>query len=310
MFVPFFIPRSLRKYHNNIRNFTKRKKTIVLSEIKRISNELNGVESVLDRNREALLILKNALNKNYETLMMNLNLEISDKDIENINKMVELRKKDMPMAYIMNKKEFWSIEFEVNESTLIPRPETELIVSTALELSEKFKGGKILDLGTGSGCIIISLLKNLPNEWTGIGVDINNDALNVAKRNALNAGIEESRIQFILSNWGKEIRNCSFEIITSNPPYIDTNDIKSLSKTIHLYEPHIALDGGIKGLEKYSEISLQIEDLLKDDGYFIAEIGYDQEKDVLEIFHNNTKLQHIKTLKDYEDHTRCIVWKK
>ena len=194
------------------------------------------------------------------------------------------------------------MKFDVNKDTLIPRPETELLVDILLRV---YKGKRItiLDIGTGSGCIIISLLKNL-NTSSGIGIDISKKAIFVAKRNALKHRLSD-RIKF----FNKSLEGVfyrKFDLIVSNPPYIDRKDIRNLSEDIKKYEPRMALDGGNDGLDLIKKVIYKSKKVLKIKGTLALEIGNEQIKKVSKIlFDNNFRIIHV--VNDYKDNVRCVI---
>jgi len=205
------------------------------------------------------------------------------------------------MAYILGEKEFWSKKFYVNKSTLIPRPETELLVDKILKIYNE-KKISILDIGTGSGCIIISILSSLKNS-NGIGIDISKNAILTAKRNALKYKVNK-RVKFLNKSF-KDIFSKKFDLIVSNPPYIDTKDIKNLSDDIKRYEPRIALDGGNDGLDLIKKIIYKSKNILKLNGMLALEIGNEQIKIVSKILiDNNFRIKHF--IKDYKTNVRCV----
>ena len=194
------------------------------------------------------------------------------------------------------------MKFDVNKDTLIPRPETELLVDILLRV---YKGKRItiLDIGTGSGCIIISLLKNL-NTSSGIGIDISKKAIFVAKRNALKHRLSD-RIKF----FNKSLEGVfyrKFDLIVSNPPYIDRKDIRNLSEDIKKYEPRMALDGGNDGLDLIKKVIYKSKNILKVKGTLALEIGHEQLKRVSKILiENNFRIKNV--IKDYKNNVRCLI---
>ena len=196
------------------------------------------------------LLLSNILNKSREEILVNLDQNVNDKNVLTFKEYLLRRSKNEPIAYILKEKEFWSKRFIVNQDTLIPRPETELLVEN---LIKTFKNKKIsiLDIGTGSGCIIISLLINLKRS-NGIGVDVSRNAISMAKMNARIHNLF-NRVKFFIQSF-ENISNKKFDLIVSNPPYIRKKDIKNLSDDIKRYEPLVALDGGNDGLELIKKV--------------------------------------------------------
>ena len=248
------------------------------------------------------ILLSKILDKSREEVLINPDQNICEKNILLFNKLLFRRSKYEPIAYILKEKEFWSMKFDVNKDTLIPRPETELLVDILLRV---YKGKRItiLDIGTGSGCIIISLLKNL-NTSSGIGIDISKKAIFVAKRNALKHRLSD-RIKF----FNKSLEGVfyrKFDLIVSNPPYIDRKDIRNLSEDIKKYEPRMALDGGNDGLDLVKKVIYKSKNILKVKGTLALEIGHEQLKRVSKILiENNFRIKNV--IKDYKNNVRCLI---
>ena len=251
---------------------------------------------------DAELILSKSLNISREKFLSLNDCRVEDEIILNLNKLIDRRVKKEPMAYIFQKKEFWSLDFIVNKDTLIPRPETELLV----ECLVKYYNNKkifILDIGTGSGCIILSILKELKKS-KGIGIDISKKAIKVAFKNANNLGLQ-TRSKFIKRNLN-EFNSYMFDLIVSNPPYICSHELKNLSEDVKKYEPRLALDGGNDGLDVVKKIIYKSKSILKRKGMLALEIGYGQFKKVSPILKfNGFKIKFI--TKDYHNNIRCIV---
>ena len=212
------------------------------------------------------------------------------------------RSKNEPIAYIFGEKEFWSKSFNVNKHTLIPRPDTELLVDGLLK---KFKGKKIsiLDIGTGSGCIIVSLLTNL-RQSIGTGIDISKKAILTAKKNVERYKLN-NRIKLINKSF-ENIFDKKFDLIVSNPPYIERKAIKNLSDDIKKHEPRMALDGGNDGLDLIKKVIYKSNDILKINGMLAIEIGNEQIKKVSKILTDNN-FRAGNFIKDYKNNVRCII---
>ena len=248
------------------------------------------------------LLLSNILNKSREEILVNLDQNVNDKNVLTFKEYLLRRSKNEPIAYILKEKEFWSKRFIVNQDTLIPRPETELLVEN---LIKTFKNKKIsiLDIGTGSGCIIISLLINLKRS-NGIGVDVSRNAISMAKMNARIHNLF-NRVKFFIQSFEK-ISNKKFDLIVSNPPYIRKKDIKNLSDDIKRYEPLVALDGGNDGLDLIKKVIYKSKEILKINGMLALEIGNGQIKKVSKILiDNNFRIKLV--IKDYKDNIRCVL---
>lgn len=236
-------------------------------------------------NRTQRLILANILNKSPDYIFFHEDdLKLNNDDINKLNECIKEFENGKPLSKITNKKEFWNHEFFVTEDTLDPRQDSEGIIEAVLANVRRNKTLKILDIGTGTGCLVISLLDELYNA-TAVATDISEKALDVAKNNAKSIiGLE--RIRFIKSDFCDTIDE-QFDIIISNPPYIRTGDIPMLEDAVKLYDPLIALDGGADGLNAYRKISTIAQRLLSDDGLLIMEVGHDQMQSVCDIFNNN-----------------------
>ena len=248
------------------------------------------------------ILLSNILGKSRENILINLDKKIDSNDIMKFNNFIERRSLKEPIAYILKEKEFWSKNFVVNKNTLIPRPETELMVE---KLSKIYYGKKIfiLDIGTGSGCILISLLSELKNS-IGIGVDISTKALKIAKINALKHEVDH-KLRFEKKCFSK-IFYKKFDLIVSNPPYIDQRKINKLDDDIKKFEPLIALNGGNDGLDVITKVIYKAKEILKIKGMLALEIGNEQLIKVSKILRNNN-FKIKENIKDYNDNTRCLI---
>ena len=248
------------------------------------------------------ILLSKTLNKTREDILINLDQKINTKNILAYKEYLQRRSNNEPIAYILGEKEFWSKKFYVNKDTLIPRPETELLVDKILQIYRD-KKISILDIGTGSGCIIISLLSSLKNS-KGIGIDISKNAILTAEKNALKYKLTK-RVKFLNKSFNN-IFSKKFDLIVSNPPYIDSKDMKNLSDDIKRYEPRIALDGGNDGLDLIKKVIYKSKSILKIKGMLALEIGNEQIKKVSKILiDNNFKIEHI--IKDYKANVRCVL---
>ena len=248
------------------------------------------------------ILLSKTLNKKREEILINLDQEICQKYLLIYKKLILRRSQNEPVAYILKEKEFWSKNFFVSYDTLIPRPETELMVEKLVKIFNK-KNISILDIGTGSGCILISLLSELKNS-KGIGIDISKKALIVAKKN-LERHKMQNKIKFLNRSLDSEFDQ-KFDLIVSNPPYIRSQEIQRLAEDIKKYEPRIALDGGNDGLDLIKKVIYKAKYTLRVKGMLALEIGNEQYKKVSEILlKNNYKIEHI--IKDYRNNIRSII---
>ena len=217
---------------------------------------------------DAEIILSNVMRIQREKILISLEQNIETKKIIEFNNLIRRRSLREPMAYLTNEKEFWSKKFEVDKNTLIPRPETELIVEKLVSIFKR-KNIKILDIGTGSGCILISLLCELKNS-AGIGIEISKKALQIAKKNAIKHGVK-NQIKFFCRSF-TDLHNQKFNLIVSNPPYITKRDLTRLDQDIKDYEPKIALDGGNDGLDVIKKVIYKAKSILKVNGILALEI--------------------------------------
>jgi len=249
------------------------------------------------------IILANVLKLSREQLLLNLNEKISSKDFKFFKKSIKRRKKKEPIAYIIGHKEFWKEKFKVNSNVLIPRPDTEIIVEEVLKTIPLKSSKNILDIGTGSGCIILSILRDR-NKCYANALDISVKALKVAKHNAKIQQLE-NRIRFINSNIDKFCYG-KYDIIISNPPYIKSLNIKKLDDDVRLYEPKLALDGGNDGLSQIREVIKKSSILVKKKGKLFLEIGFDQVNETKKLLVNN-KFYVNQIVKDLGKKNRCII---
>ena len=250
---------------------------------------------------DAELLLSDSLNISRERLILNFDEIIAAKNYKNFLLKLNRRKKKEPVAYIINKKEFWKIKFYVNQDVLIPRPETEFLVEETLKIISKNEKKRVLEIGIGSGCIIISVLKEREN-CSAIGIDCCKKALKVAKMNAKLHHIE-NRIK-ILKTDVDNFNSDKYDLIISNPPYIDKHQLKYLG--VSEYEPSKALNGGVNGFEMLKKVILKASQLLKINGKLIIEIGSNQKYKVINLLNSNNFFVN-KTIKDLSNHDRCIV---
>ncbi len=248
------------------------------------------------------LLLSKTLKQRRETILTNLNQRICAKNILEFKKLIERRSLNEPIAYILKEKEFWSKKFEVNRHTLIPRPETELIVEKLVNIFKK-KRVFILDIGTGTGCILISLISEILHS-SGIGVDISKKALQMAEKNSCKFKVK-NKIKFCHTSFD-HIINKKFDLVVSNPPYIKSAQINGLEEDIKCYEPKVALDGGNDGLDVIKKVIYKSSEILKINGTLALEIGNNQYKQVSNILLKN-KFRIIKKIKDYRENIRCLI---
>ena len=248
------------------------------------------------------ILMSQAIRKNKKFIILNLHKEIKKRDLDYFDNLIQERAKSKPIAQIIKKKDFWKYEFIVNNNVLIPRPDTEILIEQTLKLVKNKNRLQILDIGIGSGCILMSILKEKKN-FIGTGIDISNKSLQISKVNGQKLRIN-NRLRLFKSNIDN-FNTGKYDLIVSNPPYIKKSNLKCLEKDIG-FEPKQALDGGLDGLSEIRKVINKSSELIKRSGHFIIEIGFDQKNKVKKILRD--KGFYIKkTVKDLSNHDRCIV---
>lgn len=259
---------------------------------------------------EIKMLMADVLNTEVGSLRF-YNEHPTKEQINLFDKYIEMKRNFWPVDKILGKKSFYKLDFEVNCDVLSPRYDTEILIDEAIKLFDKDANLNILEFGTGSGCIIISLLDEYKKAGA-VGVDISKKALSVTKKNAVNNKVDD-RLCLVNASWFDDDisakLNPKFDIIISNPPYIPSNDIKALDNEVKNFDPLLALDGGQDGLRDYRRICSLCNELLKDDGYLIFEIGVNQADDVLQIASSNN-LRLVKIANDLNGIERCVILKK
>ena len=264
---------------------------------------------IRDSRYETFLITHKSLKTSYLDILVNPEIIISNNQKDCVMRNILERSKGKPISKIFGLKEFYSNEFIVNENVLDPRPETELLVETSINqcLNMNKHSISVLDLGVGSGCVIISILKELPKiKFRALGVDYSQAALEVAKKNVKKFNFEKN-LKIKKSNWFSSV-NIKFDLIVLNPPYIKTSDIYILEKDVCIYDPYLALNGGPNGLHAYEIISNQAKFYLNDIGVIIMEIGFGQLDPVKKIFRKNG-FKTILEEKDLQGINRVVGFK-
>tara|TARA_Y100000768_G_C23863193_1_gene626727 strand:- start:91 stop:927 length:837 start_codon:yes stop_codon:yes gene_type:complete len=267
---------------------------LILSQIRRkLCNNFStiGIETP---ELDARIILKEVLSLDDKDLILKEGLNISDEMIKKITAIESRRLNGEPISKIFKKRDFYKSTFVISNDVLDPRPETELIVEIANNHINKNEVKNILDLGTGSGCILLSILKE--NKMiNGLGIDLSKEAISIAKRNSKKLHLE-TQSNFLVSNWMSSV-NYKYDLVVSNPPYIASGDIKKLSKSVKIYDPILSLDGGEDGLNSYRLIASDLKRIISKNALIIIEIGYNQPLQVIEIFKKND----FRLLKKYND---------
>ena len=252
------------------------------------------------------ILMAKAINKNRDYIILNSKKILCKNDLNNFKKLIKARSYREPIAYLTNKKFFWESEFFVTKDTLIPRPDTEIIVENVLNLTKYKTRLNILDIGVGSGCVLLSILKEKQNFY-GTGIDISRNCLNITKINAINLQVN-GRLKLYKSNVDKFTLG-KYDLIVSNPPYIKKYKLKYLEKDVRDFEPVHALDGGLDGLLEIKKVIKKSSELLKKKGQFILEIGFDQKNKVVNLIKKEGF--YINSIqKDFAKKDRCIICTK
>ena len=252
------------------------------------------------------LLISKAINKNREYIILNLDKEIKEDDYLNFQRLVTERSQGKPMAYLIGKKYFWKYEFEIDGDVLIPRPDTELIIEQVLKIYKNKNRINFLDVGVGSGAILLSILKEKKG-FLGTGIDISNNCLNICKKNAYKLEVYE-RVKLFKSNIDNFTKG-KYDLIISNPPYIKKLDLNKLDKDVKDFEPELALNGGLDGLSEIRKVIEKSTELIKKNGKLIIEIAFNQKNEVKKILKDNG-FYIIAVIKDLAKNDRCIISKK
>ena len=270
--------------------------------IKRGGNILkkNGIKTY---KLDCEILISQVFKKNRIDMILNSSKKLSDKQIILFNDLIDQRSKKKPVAYLVGKKEFWKYEFEVTKDVLIPRPDTEILIEQTLKITNHKSRLEILDIGIGSGCILLTLLKERKS-YHGTGIDISKKTLDICRVNAKKLNLF-NRIRLFKS----DVDNFSFgkyDLIISNPPYIKKFDLKYLEKDIYDYEPKSALDGGLDGLLQIKKVIINSSKLIKKNGILILEIAFNQTDRVKKILKDNGYFIRD-VVKDLAKNDRCII---
>lgn len=265
---------------------------------------------IVDYKLDARLLLEHICGTNQNTLLAHPDMEVSSDNEELYFKLLEKRKEHTPLQHITGSQDFMGLTFKVNDKVLVPRQDTELLVEEVMTIAED--GMRVLDLCTGSGCILLSLMHY--RFLDGYAIDISEDALSVAKENARSLEIEPKPI-FIKSDMFSALEDGGlrdfsgyFDIIVSNPPYIKSDVIPSLDKEVKDYDPILSLDGGKDGLDFYKIIAEKASKYLTNYGMLFLEIGYDEASEVRSLLSANG-FSDIKVIKDYQQNDRVVCAK-
>ena len=274
---------------------------ILTQAFKELSNS-----NIKNANLDCEVLLSNIINKDREYVILNSKKNLDRKYIDIFNNLIDRRKKSEPIAYLINKKEFWKETFYIDKNVLIPRPDTEHIVEEVLKLTQNNSKSHVLDIGTGSGCILLSILKERKN-FIGTGIDISKKCIKVSKYNAKRLELD-NRTKFYISDVDNFLIG-KYDVIVSNPPYIENLSLKYLDRDVVNFEPKLALSGGRDGFSEITKVINKTSGLIKKNGVFVLEIGHNQKNKVTEKL--KAKGFYIKkVLKDYGQNDRCIISSK
>ena len=252
------------------------------------------------------ILMTKAIEKDRRYILINPKKDLDKEDLNTFQKLIKKRSIGKPIAYLTHKKFFWNSEFTVSDHTLIPRPDTEIVVERVLDLSARKKKLNILEIGIGSGCILLSILKERKSFY-GTGIDISKSCLKISKLNAIKLKVI-SKLKLFKSNVDK-FNLGKYDIIISNPPYIKNFNLKYLERDVAKFEPKLALDGGLDGLSAIRKVIKKSSELIKKNGKFVLEIGFDQKIKVISILKKEGF--YINSInKDLANKDRCIVCTK
>ena len=280
-----------------------------------IENAIKEAVEILKKNSIASAILEARILMSFITKLSKediifkaTQINLSQDQEEKYFDLIHKRIKKIPLTHLTNNREFFGSNFYVDENVLDPRPDSETLVEMMIKKYQNSSFLNLCEIGCGSGCLIISLLKHF-KDWSATAIDISKKALEIAQKNAENNEVFR-RIEFLESNLFKSFRdNQIFDIIISNPPYIPTADIENLQDEVRLYEPRIALDGGLDGLDFYRHIANQSRKFLKNNGNIFLEIGYNQHQEVIDIF-EKFNFKFIDSAKDLSGIIRVLEFEK
>ncbi len=249
------------------------------------------------------ILMSRVIKKNRADIILNLNTNLSQEDYNLYENLIIQRTKQKPIAYLTGKKEFWKYEFMVTKDVLIPRPDTEIIVEKTLKLTKNKNKLKVLEIGIGSGCILLSILKERKSFY-GTGIDISKKSLEICKINCKKLGLS-SRVKLLKTDIDN-FRYGKYDLIISNPPYVKNFKLKYLEKEVSFYEPKPALDGGSDGLSKLKKVIFNSSNLIKRNGKLVLEIAFDQAESVKSILKQN-EFYINEIIKDLSKKNRCII---
>ena len=274
-----------------------------------IENALNIANDILKNNcnssyqLDSELLMSKIFQKDRKFIILNSKKILSEEKFDQFYNLVKKRSKGEPIAYLLNKKDFWNYEFYIDKGILIPRPDSEIIIEQILRITEHKNNLRILDIGVGSGCLLLSVLKEKKN-FRGVGIDISKKCIDISNINASRLEISK-RVKFFKSDVDN-FRFGKYDLIISNPPYIKKLDFNNLNRDVINFEPRLALYGGLDGISEIRKVINKSSELIKKNGKFILEIAYDQKNKIIKLLRNKGFYIN-QVLKDLANNDRCIV---
>ena len=270
--------------------------------IKNACKELkkNKISSAL---LDSELLLSKVIKKDRKFILLNLDKKLDECTQASFKDLISKRSRGKPLAYMTGSKSFWKYNFKVNEKVLIPRPDTETMIEQVLKIYKNKNYLNFLEVGVGSGCIALSILKE-KKSFLGTGIDLSQDCIEICRYNAKKLGVN-TRIKLLKSDVDNLIFR-KYDLIVSNPPYIKKFDLNKLNREVINYEPKLALDGGLEGLSVIRKVIKKSSELIKIHGKLILEIGYDQRVPVIKMLNENNFYIN-KIVKDLANNDRCII---
>ncbi len=276
---------------------------MIIETLIRQGSRVLKANNIASHSIDSEILMSKVIQKDRRYLILNQNQRIDKKSSDYFKNLIKQRSNNKPIAYLLGKKDFWKYEFNISENVLIPRPDTEVIIEEVLKLTKNKSKLNILDIGTGSGCILLTILKEKPN-FIGTGVDLSKNCINISRINAKKLDLT-NRVKFIKSDIDN-YKSGKYDLIISNPPYIKKLDLKYLEKDVIGFEPTLALNGGPEGLSEIRKVVKKSSELIKNKGKLILEIAFDQKHKVTKILKD--KGFYINSvLKDYAKNDRCII---
>ena len=273
-----------------------------IQEATNLLNKNNIKSSKLDSE----ILMAKVIKKKREYIILNSNKPLQNDIYNYFKKLIKDRSYGKPIAYLVGNKEFWKYKFKVSDGVLIPRPDTEIIIEEFLKLTKNKSKLKVLDIGVGSGCLLLSILKE-KKDFYGTGIDVSKKCINTSKINANMLGLK-NRVKFFNSDVDN-FNHHKYDLIISNPPYINKLDLKYLERDVYEFEPRKALDGGLDGLSEIRKVIKKSSELIKKNGIFFLEIAFDQKEKVRKLL-KNKGFYIERILKDFAKNDRCIISRK